>query len=519
MGENEKINSQETEPEEVICQSCGATNSPYAYFCSKCGIGLELMLPPGSDRLVNVDVAKLFKASVIGGVIGVLLTLITSRIGAYFAARTNWSVDSSFSILFSVFVWRVGPALFALGSSVSMYIKARKLGYVGSFWRTLFGSILALLATFLVAAWSGKLGFLALFLLSPFLAARFGFGFMTPWWPARKIALYGLGLTVISVGIIFGTKQIKMQRAISQTKITSMAFIPYDSDRLLIGTGAGELHQYNIGEQNWQQDSPISFPAPLSDLLSMDAEHQLVATSGAGLYRLSLADKGTILEDTNCSFIIGLRLCKDNQSPKIMAATEKGIIYKPLFSAVPWRFLGSKAQGTNHDPDLPDLIPSAFEVDEYDCSHILLGVFGLGILESKDMGLTYARPRIQGLVSKISVVSELNMTFIASGAGLYHRSGDTLQPRLFQHPMLSLPIQGFLVLPRQRTILISLAAETFRKRKITRRFDSDNFTFRIFKDKNVMIRHPVHPDMIALGGDKELLVSLDSGTSFSVIQP
>ncbi|MBN2053513.1 hypothetical protein JW905_01240 [bacterium] len=109
----------------------------------------------------------------------------------------------------------------------------------GSLLRALAGSVLGAALGMLVAVWSGKVAIVGFLLLCPFLAARFGFGFMAYWWPWRRIALtmasIGVGAAVIL--LVSRTSFFNhLAPAVPSHRVTALCEIQADSSCLVLGT-------------------------------------------------------------------------------------------------------------------------------------------------------------------------------------------------------------------------------------------------------------------------------------------
>lgn len=378
----------------LICDNCGAENRPDAFFCSHCGIGIDLLLPPGSDTLVSVRVGSLFKAGIFGGCLGIIFTMILAQTATNIPETIEQWFGWGFSIVLSVFIWKVGPVFFGLGAALYLHWVAGRREIVSRFWLVLLGSLLGVLIAESIALWSGKLGLLSIFFFVPFLSARLGQGLLEPWWPGWKLAAWSGGLMIGSV-FIFLFQRGYFERP-NPNEILAFKTVPSSTGyELAFATRSGKLYGLTTDntcrkivefDEKTSLGAITAYRGKLYAVLQNKGIWQIDPQSGEGIQ----------VHETRLS-IFSLSACQD----RVYAASGDGFLSSNS-DGTQWKLVSQseiKETVAQKEDIFPSFVFTAFDVDMKQCDRLYAAILGLGLYMSNDGGLNIERLQLNYLVT------------------------------------------------------------------------------------------------------------------------
>jgi hypothetical protein len=364
-----------------VCADCGGENRPTAFFCAHCGVGIELLLPPESDELVNVRLGPLLRGAVWGGILAIVLVMGLLKGASMLAARGLWPGWTHFPLHFQVVQWVGLPLAFLLLSTALLYRRAGRQGLHRSYPRMVGGGLWGLALAGSCALWSPAFALLVLFVAVPFLAARFGLGLLTPWWPVYRLAGWSGGLALLAVVLAAsGGGGWPFNRA---ETVTALHFAPAADSPLWVGTDRGriiEIPADDVPVTRWRAKRS----GQVTDLLA-DGSTLYAAVFGQGL--VALGPDGP-LEFTGPPDQTCRRLLQC--AGELQAVSLQGVWRQSAEGD--WhleRYTGEQAPASTV-PEAGGLVPVAVAMDPFDCRHLLIALWGAGVFATFDHGATLA---------------------------------------------------------------------------------------------------------------------------------
>jgi len=274
----------ENEMHPIICSRCGDENGAEVYFCKKCGIGLDLLMSPGTGEIKDVDLGPLLKAGFLGGILGVFCSFFVLAglhvIARRFPQMLNPVKDP---YLFFISIQLSIPLFFAIGSSIWIYVKGKSCGLVGSFWRTLFGSLLALPIALLFWGSSKVIGVSILALLPPVLGARIGLGVLAPLWTKRKMIM-SLIIALLISGLFFLLKYGASSKSTVKANAV-LAISRQPGGPVWMANGKGEI--FTISDGDVRETSYVVSKGHVQGICPINKDRILVWTSDRGIIEFS----------------------------------------------------------------------------------------------------------------------------------------------------------------------------------------------------------------------------------------
>lgn len=266
----------------VICSRCGEENEASRYFCKKCGMGLELIIPHGSVSPQDVDIGALLKSGFIGGLFGGIISFLFIAILQVLARKIPETLSPAKTpFFFYISIQISAPFFFSLFSSIWIFIKARSMGLKGSWIKTFFGSLLAVAIA--ISCWSVSkiIGILFIAILPPFLGARVGLGLLAPIFSKKKlIVFFTIFVLFISVFHIYtfyrAADKLVLNNSITciNKKSDNLWWAATGNRNLYILTEEGKLKRFSR--------HPISSET-IKKIVSIDTNHFLIINEKRGI--------------------------------------------------------------------------------------------------------------------------------------------------------------------------------------------------------------------------------------------
>lgn len=379
-------------------------------------MGLALVETAPDQDLKDLDVGALWRSGIVGGLIGVLLTILISVIAQLIGRAAPWGVTKYVPYLLSIVIWKVGPLLFAVFCGLWIYLKGRRLGLTGRWQHAVFGSVLGVGVGFFVTAWSNELAIIAFLLLCPFLAARFAFGFMAPWWSKKKIAVIAGLVILFSTVLVFAKRGEWFQTVNPKTPIyqpTALLFT--ETGRLLLSTKSlGLLYTDDLG-RTWTR---LQFPddAGIVTVLATDSEGLVYAASDRGLFTIADTTVARIPQQLEPGVLGIYPPNRGNQA--LLLGTKQGV----------WRITPADQSWSPSSAGLFTILDdrqagAVSTIVRGAPSTVFAGVFGGGVFSSTDEGLNWNKcghgllePWVQRLVNSKQYP---DLLFASVGSRLY----------------------------------------------------------------------------------------------------
>lgn len=298
------------------CSRCGEKNSSERYFCKKCGMGLALLQYPGTSEPLDVDVGSLLKAGIFGGLIGVCFSFLYLFF-LQFLARTipDQFNPLRFPLVFFLSAEIGMPLFFSLGSTLWIYIKARKIGLSVSFRRTVGGAFWALLLS-LAMFWGSKiLAITMITLLTPVLATRLGVGVLSPLWTRKKLMAFSIIVLFLSA-LLGMLRHFEHLQPVHSSKTIS-AMTEFDG-KIYCVNGVGEF---------FKTDDAIETVTPLPYLVNSFLVRQLEVVSSEQIicWNSSLPGMTLLSPEGPKLFLSRRQILSVSVTPDFfLAATDKG---------------------------------------------------------------------------------------------------------------------------------------------------------------------------------------------------
>lgn len=416
----------------VVCADCGTANRPTAFFCYQCGIGLELLLAPEGDRLLNVRVGPLLRAATVGGFAAVVVQMLSLSLLSRLASADIPPFNKTYHLYARLSWFTTMPTLFLLGATLLLGWQARRQGIPRRTARLFGGGLWALTLAGVCALFSPGLGLLVLFLALPFLEMRLGLGFMTPWYPLRK--LLGASATFVGLALLLawtgsGGRVPFLERA------TPTALLHTEAG-LVCATDTGHLFRLS-----WEDFPPAGEAAPtLHPWLSgatVAGERTGIRSisngTGAGDLLLGL-DNDSVwrYSDTQATRVLiapGTLLQAFTCQGRLRVLTDLGTVY-PADNSGEWllaTLTGSTVPlaslPSEHDQSILSYL-KALPSDP--CKFTVVPLLGIGFYTSRDGGMSFTSEKVPFLPHAVELSEDGQLMVGVDGEALHWglRQGD-----------------------------------------------------------------------------------------------